>query len=137
MKIILLGGGTGGHFYPVIAVARALRNVQEKKHIIDMKLIFMNDNPINEEMLREEEIIFERVTSGKWRRYSSFKNFFDLFKTLRGIVSALWKFAFDPPDIVFSKGGFASFPTLIASKIYRIPVLIHESDIIPGKVNLW
>ena len=41
------------------------------------------------------------------------------------------------PDVVFGKGGYASYPTLWAARILRIPVIIHESDAVPGRVNLW
>ncbi|MGM0482776.1 MAG: UDP-N-acetylglucosamine--N-acetylmuramyl-(pentapeptide) pyrophosphoryl-undecaprenol N-acetylglucosamine transferase, partial [Patescibacteria group bacterium] len=41
------------------------------------------------------------------------------------------------PDVVFGKGGYSSFPTLLAARIFRIPVIIHESDSVPGRVNVW
>jgi UDP-N-acetylglucosamine--N-acetylmuramyl-(pentapeptide) pyrophosphoryl-undecaprenol N-acetylglucosamine transferase len=41
------------------------------------------------------------------------------------------------PDVVFGKGGYASFPALFAARVLGIPVIIHESDSVPGKVNLW
>ena len=44
---------------------------------------------------------------------------------------------FDFPDVVFSKGGYASFPAVFAARIFRIPLMVHESDAIPGKVNQW
>lgn len=137
MRIILLGGGTGGHFYPLIAVSRALRDIAEEEHIISLELVLMGDNILDANALREEEIAFEHVPAGKVRRYFSLRNFSDTVKTLRGIMRAFWRFTIKPPDVVFSKGGYDSFPVLVAARIYRIPIMIHESDAAPGIVNKW
>ena len=71
------------------------------------------------------------------RRSFSILNFFDLFKTCWGVVSTFFD-VFDVfPDVVFGKGGYGSFPTLVAARILHIPVFIHESDASPGRVNKW
>ncbi len=137
MRIVLLGGGSGGHFYPLIAVARALRTIAEEERIVSLQLIMMGESPYDPQALQEEEIQFEKISAGKVRRYFSLKNFSDAIKTIKGIFQALIKFTLHPPDIIFSKGGYDSFPVLFAARIYRIPVIIHESDAIPGKVNMW
>jgi UDP-N-acetylglucosamine--N-acetylmuramyl-(pentapeptide) pyrophosphoryl-undecaprenol N-acetylglucosamine transferase len=54
-----------------------------------------------------------------------------------GIAHALWKLFIIMPDVIFSKGGYGALPTLIAGRIFRIPVLIHDSDAIPGVVTQW
>lgn len=137
MRVILLGGGSGGHFYPLIAVAQALRDIADEERIVTLDLILMGDTPFDPDALREEGIAFVPISAGKLRRYFSLRNFSDSFKTVRGIFQALWRFTLNPPDIVFSKGGFDSFPVLVAARIYRIPVMIHESDAVPGVVNTW
>ncbi|MBI4121674.1 MAG: UDP-N-acetylglucosamine--N-acetylmuramyl-(pentapeptide) pyrophosphoryl-undecaprenol N-acetylglucosamine transferase [Candidatus Ryanbacteria bacterium] len=137
MRVILLGGGSGGHFYPLVAVARALRDIAEEERIIFLELVLMGDAPFDPNALMEENISFEHVPAGKLRRYFSIKNFSDTIKTLRGIVRAFWRFTLKPPDVVFSKGGYDSFPVLWAARIYRIPVMIHESDAVPGMVTKW
>ena len=137
MRVVLLGGGTGGHFYPLIAVARALRDIAEEEHIISMELIFIGENPFDVEALQEENIRYEHIPAGKARRYFSARNFSDVFRTARGVFHAFLKFTLKPPDVVFSKGGYDAFPTLWAARIYRIPIVIHESDAVPGLVNKW
>lgn len=137
MRIVLLGGGTGGHFYPLVSVARALRTIAEEERIVSLELTLMGDTPYDTEALKEEDILFEHVSAGKVRRYFSLKNFSDSIKTIRGIFQALWKFTTHPPDVVFSKGGYDSFPVLVAARLYKIPVIIHESDAVPGAVNQW
>ena len=77
------------------------------------------------------------IVAGKRRTYFSIQNFIDPFKTIFGCILAVFKLFALYPDVVFGKGGYASFPTVFAAKLLRIPVVIHESDIVPGKVNRW
>lgn len=137
MKIVLTGGGTGGHFYPLIAVAEELNNIIDEEKLINTKLIYMSDVPYDKRMLDEKEIRFKKVTSGKIRRYFSLLNIIDSFKIVFGTLKALWSVYTDFPDVVFGKGGYASFPVLFAAMFFRIPVVIHESDAVPGRVNKW
>ncbi|MFA7252675.1 MAG: UDP-N-acetylglucosamine--N-acetylmuramyl-(pentapeptide) pyrophosphoryl-undecaprenol N-acetylglucosamine transferase [Candidatus Paceibacterota bacterium] len=137
MKILLTGGGSGGHFYPLIAVAESLNAIAEKENLVSAKLYFMSDSQYDAEALIENDITFVPISAGKVRRYASILNFFDLFKTGAGVLSALIKVFKIYPDVIFSKGAYASFPVLMAAKILRIPVIIHESDSVPGKTNLW
>lgn len=137
MKILLTGGGTGGHFYPIIAVAEELNNLIREEKIIDAKIYFMAPNPYNEGLLFDNNIIFKRSFAGKMRVYFSLLNIVDIFKTGIGILKAIWDLFMIYPDVVFSKGGYGSFPTLFAARFLMIPVVIHESDSVPGRVNKW
>jgi UDP-N-acetylglucosamine--N-acetylmuramyl-(pentapeptide) pyrophosphoryl-undecaprenol N-acetylglucosamine transferase len=137
MKILLTGGGTGGHFYPIIAIAQELNKLAKEEKLSLVKLYFMSDDPYDERMLYENNISFLKVSTGKIRRYFSILNIIDMFKTILAIPIALWHIFLLYPDVVISKGGYASFPALFASRILRIPVIIHESDSIPGKTNKW
>ena len=137
MKIVFTGGGTGGHFYPIIAVAQRVNQIIDHEKIIGAKLYYISDSPYDPEMLFENGLLYEEVTSGKMRRYFSLKNFSDLFKIFFGVLNATYKMFTIYPDVVFGKGGYASFPTIFAAKILRIPIIIHESDSAPGRVNKW
>ena len=137
MKILLTGGGTGGHFYPLIAVAEEINKIVDKEHILEAKIYYMAPEPYDKNALFEQGIIFEQISAGKLRRYFSIQNFFDLFKTFFGCLSAMFKIYSIFPDVIFAKGGYVSFPALLAARLFRIPVIIHESDSVPGKVNLW
>ena len=75
--------------------------------------------------------------AGKRRPYRSVLNILDWFKTGWGLITTLFKMYFIFPDVVFGKGGYSSFPALFAARILGIPVVIHDSDSIPGRVNLW
>lgn len=137
MKIVFTGGGTGGHFYPIIAVAQKVNEIIDHEHIIGAKLYYVSDSPYDKALLMENELIYEEIGSGKMRTYFSFKNFTDLFKIFFGSINAIFKLFSIYPDVVFGKGGYASFPTIFAAKLLRIPVVIHESDVAPGRVNRW
>jgi UDP-N-acetylglucosamine--N-acetylmuramyl-(pentapeptide) pyrophosphoryl-undecaprenol N-acetylglucosamine transferase len=139
MKILLTGGGTGGHFYPLIAVAEEIRGLAREDKIVMPEMYFMATDPYNPEILFEYNIEYKKITTGKIRRNLNLsnliKNFIDLFKIFFGIFSALYKVFMIYPDVIFGKGGYSSFPALFAGVLLRIPVIIHESDSRPGKVN--
>lgn len=137
MKIILTGGGTGGHFYPLIAVAREIIKITRERRILEPEIIFASDTPYDKKILDEENIKFLKIPSGKVRRYFSFLNITDVFKTFFGIILGFIKIYFEMPDVIFSKGGYASIPVLISAKIFKIPLIIHESDSVPGKANIF
>ncbi len=141
MKILFTGGGSGGHFYPIIAVAEELNNIVKTNHLLKPELFYMSTEPYNPGLLFENGITFVHVTSGKIRRHLTPENIFlnviDLFKIFFGTVGALWTVFRIYPDVVFSKGAYPSFPALFAARLLRIPVVIHESDTEPGKVNAW
>ncbi len=132
MRIVLTGGGTGGHIFPLVAVAN---KIKEK---YDQQAEFLYLGPkgqMEREVMSENNIKTKYVMSGKARRYFSLANFVDIFKMPIGIAQSLWHLLWYMPDAVFSKGGYASVPVVFAAWIYRIPVLTHESDSIPGIAN--
>ncbi|MFA5652160.1 MAG: UDP-N-acetylglucosamine--N-acetylmuramyl-(pentapeptide) pyrophosphoryl-undecaprenol N-acetylglucosamine transferase [Candidatus Paceibacterota bacterium] len=137
MKILLTGGGTGGHFYPLIAVAEQINKVVKEEKLLPVKLYYMSDSPHDADMLMENSIEYINISAGKLRRYFSILNFFDAFKTFFGIIDATVKVFNLYPDVIFSKGAYSSFPVLFAAKLLKIPVVIHESDSAPGRTNLW
>ena len=137
MKILFAGGGTGGHFYPIIAVAEKINEIADKEKILEAKLYYMSNRPYDKAALFENGIEYVPTIAGKMRTYFSIKNFFDLFKIFFGALISIIKLFFIYPDVIFSKGGYASFPTLLAAKLLMIPVFIHESDSAPGRVNIF
>ncbi len=137
MKIVFTGGGTGGHFYPLIAVAEAVNKLADERKIIEAKLYYFSTEPYDTRALFESHIEFVYVPAGKQRLYASRKNITDTFKAGWGCIVALFKLFLVYPDVVFAKGGYASFPTLFAARFLRIPVVVHESDAYPGRVTLW
>ena len=131
MKIGFVGGGTGGHFYPLMAVANELNKTDTKP-----RLFYFGPSPYNPESLEEYNIKYVSCPAGKLRLYFSFQNIIDIFRNFFGVFVAIWKLYVIYPDVIFSKGGYTSVPILTAAKILRIPVVIHESDAVPGRANI-
>lgn len=137
MRIVLTGGGTGGHTYPLVAVYQALNKlaVSYGQQVPDVSYVGPDD--FASSVIEKEGIDAYYISAGKMRRYFSLLNILDPFKIIVGIVQSLWWLWYIMPDVVFSKGGFGSVPVVLAAWIYRIPIVIHESDSIPGKANVF
>jgi UDP-N-acetylglucosamine--N-acetylmuramyl-(pentapeptide) pyrophosphoryl-undecaprenol N-acetylglucosamine transferase len=137
MKIVFTGGGTGGHIFPIIAIARAIK----KRGPANLDLMYIGPkDEYAQEILLKEGINIYYVLSGKIRRYFSIPDFFlniidVLFKIPIGIIQSLYLVFTNSPDLIFSKGGFGSVPVVIASWIWGVPVFLHESDVSPGMAN--
>lgn len=132
MRVVFVGSGTGGHFYPLIAIAEALRAKREH-----LDLYFMGPDPYNADALKEHNITYVRCPAGKRRLYWSFQNVLDLIKTFSGLFVAFIKLLSLYPDVVMSKGGYTSVPVVFAAWLLRIPIVIHESDAVAGRANVF
>ena len=137
MRIVFTGGGTGGHFYPLIAVAEGIEDLCKEKTLIEPQLFYIGPEPFDVQALLEHDIEYRASPAGRVRRYASILNVFDGFKTVAGIIRATFQLYGLYPDVVFSTGGFAAFPTLYAARILNIPVVIYDADSMPGRVSLW
>jgi len=136
MTIAFTGGGTGGHFYPLIAIAEAINDIVVEKQLVEPKLYYFAPDPFDEQSLFENRLTFVRIPAGKVRRYFSLQNASDILVTLWGTVLAFIDLLRIYPDVLVSKGGYGSVPALLAARILRIPVIIHESDAKPGRGSL-
>lgn len=90
---------------------------------------------LEEKLLAVLDIRYEGISTGKLRRYFSWQNFVDAFRVVFGILQAILLVYRFQPDVVFSKGGFVAFPVVIAAWLLRVPVVAHESDLVPGLAN--
>jgi len=145
MRIVLTGGKTGGHIFPLVATKREMEEIlkilsqkyERERKLLEPKFYFVGAKLKDREkkILEEEKIEVKKIISFKWRTYFSFKNFVDIFKfpiSLFQSLFHLWKIM---PDVILSKGGPGSFAIVLAGWIYRVPIIIHESDIVPGLTN--
>lgn len=127
--VLFTGGGTAGHVVPALPVAKALR---ERGH----RISWIGSNSGLEQRLVSGAVDeYQGIAAGKLRRYWSWQNLKDAFAVLLGMLQALVKVGRLRPDVVFSKGGFVSFPVVLAAWVWRIPVIAHESDRSPGLAN--
>lgn len=130
-KIVLTGGGTGGHIYPLISVADEIRRFAENV----AELIYVGPKSAFAAEFEKRNIRQIYIFSSKLRRYADFQNFLDIPKFLLSIFQALFYLYILMPDVVFSKGGPGALAVVLAAKFYMIPVIIHESDTVPGLTN--
>ncbi len=135
MRILLTGGGTGGHITPLIAVASELKKIASEKGMPSPEILYMGPNGFSKDLLEKEGIKTKIILAGKLRRYFSLKTIWDILKLPVGLIQSFFSLFFLMPDVVFSKGGYGSVPVVLISRLYGIPVLLHESDTIPGLAN--
>ena len=128
-KIILTGGGTAGHVTPNIALLPKLREA-------GFDILYVGSYEGIEKQLAEKAgLPYRGISSGKLRRYFSLRNFTDPFRVMKGFGEAAAIVREFRPDVVFSKGGYVSVPVVRAAGFFKIPVVIHESDMTPGLAN--
>ena len=128
-KVVCTGGGTAGHVVPALPVI---------EHMIAQRwrVVFIGSRSgLEERLVRPFNVPFHSITTGKLRRYWSIDNLFDCFRVPIGIFQAIRILRKEQPDVVFSKGGYVAFPTVIAAWLFGIPVVAHESDVSPGLAN--
>lgn len=128
MKIVFTGNPAADYFYPIIAVAEELNTIIDGENLADINMYYMSKKPFDKKMLYENGINFIKTLSGSSRfSLSSFLG------ALNGVIQLFSIF----PDVVFSTGGAAAYPTLFAARLLKIPVIIHESNSIPNSINSW
>ena len=129
--ILLTGGGTAGHVSVNEALIPEFHERGYEVHYIG------SHNGIEKELIGEghPEVKYHAIQSGKFRRYFSVKNFTDPFRVGAGFFQALSVIRKIKPELIFSKGGFVSVPVVLAGKMAKVPVVIHESDVTPGLAN--
>lgn len=133
-RIVLVGGGTGGHVFPLMAVAESLQKLAVQQGV-DLRLTLLGEGKFLEKAAKQSGLKYKKIMAGKMRRYFSSLNLFDLFKILIGTIQSLWHLFWLMPDLIFTKGGYASVPPALAAKFFFIPLYIHDSDAVPGAAN--
>lgn len=133
MKVALTGGGTGGHAYPAISIADALRS-----EFPECELLFVGTrNSLEARLAAAAGIPFSGVTSRKLRKLLSPGSVLTAASLAKGFVEALAVLRTFRPAIVIGTGGYASAAVLLAQALRRGKILIAEADTVPGRTNLW
>lgn len=126
---VFTGGGTAGHVVPALPVIALLRRSGHRVTFIG------SNSGYEERLVGAAADRFVGVPAGKLRRYWSWQNVRDVFFVFAGILASLWHLGRLRPQAVFSKGGFVSLPVVLAAWLWRVPVIVHESDTSPGLAN--
>jgi len=148
MKILAVGGGSGGHVTPVVAVLREIRLKRPQSEIR-----FWCDKKFSKQAYQlighfDKDIPVHTILAGKLRRYHHLSvmrqlfwpslvlsNIRDMFLVIAGFFQSVVKLLIWRPDVVFTKGGYVCLPVGIAASMLRIPLVVHDSDAHPGLTN--
>ena len=130
-RVLLVGGGSGGHITPNLAIATELKKIRPS-----IKIIYIGSkNKLDRELVSKIDLPFYPIFTGKLRRYFSWQNFIDPFFVLLGIFQSIFLILKFKPNIIFSKGGFVSLPVIFAGKLLGKKMILHESDSRMGLAN--
>ena len=159
MKVLVVGGGSGGHITPAVAVVREILAINSRarmefwtdrkyyRNVLKLTVLGKNGGDLNMRV--------RKVMSGKFRRYAGwkfsdyfklwrvtlvdlvFKNILGFFGFFAGVLQSFFRFLMmkERPDVVFLKGGFVGLPVGLVARAFKIPYVIHESDATPGLAN--
>lgn len=125
--ILMVGGGTAGHIYPLFGVAKILAESGWKISLVG--------SSERDKKLAGNDYTFYQISAGKLRRYFDLANLIDLFKIPVGIIQSLIIIGKTKPAVVFIKGGYVGVPVALAARLAGVPIVLHESDSIMGLAN--
>lgn len=131
MRVVLTGGGTGGHIYPALAVAEELRRTGADV------LYIGGVNGLEARIAAEAGFEFVGLPARKFRKVLDPTTPGVLITVLRGVRQASSILARFRPDVVIGTGGYVLPPTGIAAALRRIPIILQACDSIPGRANFW
>ena len=131
MKVLITGGGTGGHLFPALAVADALAKLSPAPDI----LFVGSATGLEATAVPQAGYTFKGLPAMSLPRRFSFRLFRAGVANLRSILKARTIIDSWRPDVVFATGGFASAAILVAGWMSRVPVVLHEQNTVPGLTN--
>lgn len=128
-RILVTGGGTGGHIMPLEAVIEELKKENPELLYVGSGL------DLEKDMARRQKINYRPIICGKYRRYFSWENLIDPFKIFFGFLQSLGIVLSFKPDIIFAKGGYVTIPVIFAGWLLGKKIVTHESDAVMGLAN--
>jgi UDP-N-acetylglucosamine--N-acetylmuramyl-(pentapeptide) pyrophosphoryl-undecaprenol N-acetylglucosamine transferase len=131
-RVVIAGGGTGGHIFPAIAIANALKEADSS-----IEILFVGaQGKMEMEKVPQAGYKIEGLDIAGFNRSSLIKNIGLPFKLLKSLMQVRSIFKNFKPDAVIGVGGYSSFPVLRLAQAKRIPSFIHESNSFAGRANI-
>lgn len=131
-NIIIAGGGTGGHIFPAIAIANAIKKINPL-----INFLFVGaKGKMEMQKVPQAGYKIEGLNIAGYNRSSLFKNILLPFKIVKSLLQVSTIFKAFKPDVVIGVGGYSSFPVLRYAQSKNIPTFIHESNSFAGKSNI-
>lgn len=126
-RIIFSAGGTGGHLLPALKLADELKEQAD--------VVFISGGTLNRLSLEQSSFPFHQISCSPLSLRRPFQLIKALMKIARGTLSSLRLLSQYKPDLIIGFGSYFTFPLLVAARIKRIPLILHEQNALPGKVN--
>lgn len=131
MRVIVSGGGTGGHIYPALTLIRTIQ-----KHISDAEFLYVGTNAgLESDIIPKEGLPFTAIDIQGFKRSLSPANLFRAGRAIAGVVKAMGIVKDFRPDVAIGTGGYVCGPILLAASLMGIPALIQEQNVVPGITN--
>ncbi|RLA77340.1 MAG: hypothetical protein DRG30_00380 [Epsilonproteobacteria bacterium] len=131
MRILLTGESLAGHLSPIIAVYDAIKSLKKEANLESLEfMLITSKSHFLWEIFEETKIPYKTITISK--RTNPFLALpFGIIAFFQALIH-VFNFM---PDIIFSKGGYVSVPVVFAGWIFRIPIIVHESDSVPSRMD--
>jgi UDP-N-acetylglucosamine--N-acetylmuramyl-(pentapeptide) pyrophosphoryl-undecaprenol N-acetylglucosamine transferase len=130
MRVLVSGGGTGGHIYPALAVAMQLREEYQAE------ILFLgSDDGLETEIVPAAGFRLATIKAGKLRRYISWGTITGVMRVPVGMVEAINLVGQFRPGVAFTSGGYVAVPAGLAARFERVPLLMHQQDVPPNLSN--
>jgi len=131
MRVLITGGGTGGHINPALAIAQKVKSKDNSNTVLYVGTKFGMES----ELVPKEGFEFKFVTAKFLKRKISIENIKTLFASFKGVIEANKIINEYKPDIVVGTGGYVCGPVVLAAALKKIPTMIHEQNVFPGVTN--
>ena len=129
MKVVIVAGGTGGHFYPGLAVAKRLASHDHKVRF------FIRRGDFVRPLLDREGFQYRQIFGAGFVRRLHPQNIVAVLKFLLSFVECFFSLAFRRPDVILAMGGYLSVSPVLVGKLLGIPTVLHEQNVQPGLAN--
>ncbi|MCM3759351.1 undecaprenyldiphospho-muramoylpentapeptide beta-N-acetylglucosaminyltransferase [Alkalihalobacillus oceani] len=131
MKVVVSGGGTGGHIYPALSLINEI-----KKQDRDAEILYIGtEKGLESEIIPRENIPFQTIHITGFKRKVSFDNVKTIMRFLKGTTQVKKMLKAFKPDVVIGTGGYVCGPVVYAAAKMGIPAVIHEQNSVPGLTN--
>jgi len=130
MRVLVSGGGTGGHIYPALAIATQLREKYQAE------IMFLgSDDGLETVIVPAAGIRLATIKAGRLRRYISWQTITGVIRVPMGMIQAIGIVRKFRPQVVFTSGGYVAVPAGLAARLNRVPLFMHQQDVPPNLSN--
>ncbi len=131
MKVLITGGGTGGHINPALAIAQKIKASDKNNKI----LYVGTKEGMESDLVPKQGFDFRTVEAKFLKRKISIENIKTLAISIKGVAQSMKIISEFKPDIVIGTGGYVCGPVVLAAALKKVPTIIHEQNVFPGITN--